>query len=342
MLEGGSWLEEAVSSKDATEWTPFTTEADGKPMAIDASMVKNDQQELLLTVMSKVKEWAECATSSDVNKARSFKPLCLTVQGCAGSGKSFFIKCLVNTVREVLGEKNVIHVVGPTGAAAWSVGGQTMHRKFGMNPHSPQSFPSEKQRETMMRKTTEWQLFACLMKGACAQQTTLGLLRGALQQLLMEEATKESCSGGCPSFCLLGMTTSCPHQQTHKREHLTQLEGSLHTHKGKLELLHQEHSFFSTTHLKSAWNSIKTIKRQKSDQVELVSMLGRLRSGHPTPADADKLVQCHLTNFGNAEVEAITSTGTTMHLFAKKAPRDEFNYQKLHKRCPVQATQWPW
>ena len=57
MLEGGSWLEEAVSSKDATEWTPFTTEVDGKPMAIDASMVKNDQQELLLTVMSKVKEW---------------------------------------------------------------------------------------------------------------------------------------------------------------------------------------------------------------------------------------------------------------------------------------------
>ena len=71
----------------------------------------------------------------------------------------------------------------------------------------------------------------------------------------MEEATKESCSGGgCPSFCLWGMTTSCPHQQTHKREHLTQLEGSLHTHKGKLELLHQEHSFFST-HLKSACNS---------------------------------------------------------------------------------------
>ena len=76
---------------------------------------------------------------------------------------------------------------------------------------------------------------------------------------------------------------------------------------------------------------LKTIKRQKSDQVELVSMLGRLRSGHPTPADADKLMQCHLTNFGNAEVEAITSTGTTMHLFAKKAPRDEFNYQKLQK-----------
>ena len=66
MLEGGSWLEEAVSSKDATEWTPFTTEVDGKPMAIDASMVKNDQQELLLTVMSKVKEWVECSAPLQV------------------------------------------------------------------------------------------------------------------------------------------------------------------------------------------------------------------------------------------------------------------------------------
>ena len=153
MFEGGSWLEEAVSSKDATEWTPFTTEADGKPMAIDASMVKNDQQELLLTVMSKVKEWVECATSSDVNKARSFKPLYLTVQGCAGSGKSFFIKSLVNTVREVLGEKNVIHVVGPTGAAAWSVSGRTDNaQKVWNKPSLSIVFPFRKaKRETMMK-----------------------------------------------------------------------------------------------------------------------------------------------------------------------------------------------
>ena len=199
----------------------------------------------------------ECATSSDVNKARSFKPLYLTVQGCAGSGKSFFIKCLVNTVREVLGEKNVIHVVGPTGAAAWSVGGrQTMHRKFGINPHSPSSFPSEKQRETMMKDNRVAVVYVLDERSMYTADNLGAAERGILQQLLMEEAaTKESCSGGCPSFCLWGMTTSCPHQQTHKREHLTQLEGSLHTHKGKLELLHhQEHSFFST-HLKSAWNS---------------------------------------------------------------------------------------
>ena len=180
------------------------------------------------------------------------------VQGCAGSGKSFFIKCLVNTVREVLGEKNVIHVVGPTGAAAWSaVGGQTMHRKFGINPHSPSSFPSEKQRkETMMKDNRVAVVYVLDERSMYTAADNLGgLLRGILQQLLMEEATKESCSGGVPIFLLVGgMTTSCPHQQTHKREHLTQLEGSLHTHKGKLELLHQEHSFFST-HLKSAWNS---------------------------------------------------------------------------------------
>lgn len=129
-------------AKDSNQWEPLTTQVDGEHVKVDVSMVKGDQQEALLTVMSKVKEWVERATSADPNKARTFKPLCLTVQGCAGSGKSFFAKCLVNTVREMFGCENVARVVGPTGAAAWSVGGQAARRKLAASPRSPSLSPS--------------------------------------------------------------------------------------------------------------------------------------------------------------------------------------------------------
>ena len=74
MLEGGTWLQDQKQAKDSNQWEPpFTTQVDGERMKIDVSMVKGDQQEVLLTVMSKVKEWVECATSADPNKARTFK-----------------------------------------------------------------------------------------------------------------------------------------------------------------------------------------------------------------------------------------------------------------------------
>lgn len=271
MLEGGSWLEEAVSSKDATEWTPFATEVDGKPMAIDASMVKNDQQELLLTVMSKVKEWVECATSSDVNKARSFKPLYLTVQGCAGSGKSFFIKCLVNTVREVLGEKNVIHVVGPTGAAAWSVGGQTMHRKFGINPHSPSSFPSEKQREAMMKDNRVAVVYV-LDERSMYTADNLGAAERNLAATAHGGGHEGELFGGVPIFLLVGDDYQLPPPTNTQKGAFDTVGGQPSHSQRQTGVAASGAQLFLDTSEKCM--ELKTIKRQKSDQVELVSMLG--------------------------------------------------------------------
>ena len=72
--------------------------------------------------------------------------------------------------------------------------------------------------------------------------------------------------------------------------------------------------------------ALRTIKRQKNDQKKLIDILRRMRVGESTPADASELMNYHLANFSNTEVNAITKTGTTMHLFAFKKSKNEFNY----------------
>ena len=229
-------------------------------MKIDVSMVKGDQQEVLLTVMSKVKEWVECATSADPNKARTFKPLYLTVQGCAGSGKSFFVKCLVNTVREIFGCKNVAHVVGPTGAAAWSVGGQTMHRKFAISPHSPSSEPSEKQKETM-KTDNKVDLLYILDERSMYTADDLGASERNLATTAHGGGHEGEVFGGVPIFILIGDDYQLPPPTNTQK-------GAFDVLGGKPSLSQQKTGVAATgaqlfLDLSESCMALRTIKRQK-------------------------------------------------------------------------------
>ena len=72
----------------------------------------------MLAVIENLKHWVDCATSDNRAEAQQYKPLRVTVRGSAGSGKSFFIKALSNTVRKMFGDQSVVQVAAPTGAAA--------------------------------------------------------------------------------------------------------------------------------------------------------------------------------------------------------------------------------
>lgn len=328
MLEGGTWLQDQTQAKDSNQWEPFTTQVDGERMRIDVSMVKGDQQEVLLTVMSKVKEWVECATSADPNKARTFKPLYLTVQGCAGSGKSFFVKCLVNTVREIFGCKNVAHVVGPTGAAAWSVGGQTLHRKFAVSPHSPSSEPSEKQMETM-KANNKVALLYILDERSMYTADNLGASERNLAKTAHGGGHEGEMFGGVPVFILIGDDYQLPPPTNTQKGAFDVLGGKPSQSQQKTGVAATGAQLFLD--LSETCMALRTIKRQKNDQKKLINILSRMRVGESTQADASELMSYHLANFSNTEVDAITKTGTTMYLFAFKKSRNEFNYRKLQE-----------
>ena len=59
---------------------------------------------------------------------KDFVPLRMTVSGVAGSGKSTLVQTIVATVRNIFQLNDVVHVCAPTGSAAFSAGGETIHR----------------------------------------------------------------------------------------------------------------------------------------------------------------------------------------------------------------------
>ncbi len=57
----------------------------------------------------------------------------MTGLGCAGSGKNVLINALVGCIRNMFNNNNSVLVTAPTGAAAYNVWGQTIHREFSVN-----------------------------------------------------------------------------------------------------------------------------------------------------------------------------------------------------------------
>jgi hypothetical protein len=62
-----------------------------------------------------------------------FVPLRLTVRGAAGTGKSFIINTILSYMRRMFDDNDVVHVVAPTGMAAFNVLGKTLHRFAGLD-----------------------------------------------------------------------------------------------------------------------------------------------------------------------------------------------------------------
>jgi GTPase Era involved in 16S rRNA processing len=57
----------------------------------------------------------------------------MTIMGCGGTGKSVLINTLVACIRKIFNDNNSAFVTAPAGAAAYNVGGSTMHREFKIN-----------------------------------------------------------------------------------------------------------------------------------------------------------------------------------------------------------------
>ena len=58
----------------------------------------------------------------------SYKPLCATIIGCGGTGKSHIVNTLISIVRRYTNCNDTIWVASPTGGAAYNIGGFTIHR----------------------------------------------------------------------------------------------------------------------------------------------------------------------------------------------------------------------
>jgi hypothetical protein len=322
------WLESEIAKNrsSAKAYRPFKVHVDGEEKEITIDMAKGDQLRILVFVMKKLREWVQCATSNEEKRASSFKPLRLTVRGSAGAGKSFFIKCLCNAVIRVFGGASVVEVAGPTGAAAYNVGGETLHRKWGINPHNPEAEPSETMLENM-RNTLRRTLVIIIDERSMLTADVVGAAERNTSKSAHGGTHDDEDWGGVPVVIFVGDDYQLP-PPTNKEKGAFDLMGS------KTSFSQQKFGVGATGALQLEKMSdfcmeLTTVKRQNGDQEVFKGMLERLRVGETTDDDARTLTSLHMMNFSTAEAEVITSEGVTMHLFATKAPRNVHNLTRL-------------
>ena len=330
-IKSTDWLDQAVaryqeSIKQKKKVKLFTATVDDQIVELTADMAKEDQMNITLMVLQNLKSWVAASTTSDKTIAEAYEPLRITVKGCAGSGKSFLIKAIANTVRSMFDDQDVVQISAPTGAAANNVGGETIHRKFAINPHNPNKELSrsamERLKQTKRRALVEIfderSMLTCPIVGAAERNTAITTHGGSHD---------DEDWGGVPIIIWFGDDYQLP-PPTNKE-------------KGAFDLMDSRTSY-SQQKLSNAsfgaqvmWDmsrvcvELRTTKRQKADQAPFKQTLERLRLGEAHSDDAKFLMDLYLPNMATTEVQQILNKESVMHLFATKAPRDEFNLTKL-------------
>ena len=277
-------------------------------------------------IVNKLREWVDCVTSESIDKQRSFRPLHMTIRGSAGSGKSFLIKTAVNVVRKVFGFNDVACVVAPTGAAAYNVGGQTVHRRMHINPHHPAKKPSAeavkhlrlKNKHILLLVYDERSMLTCDVVGASERNISLSTHGGDHSSKIF---------GGIPVVLFVGDDYQLPPPTNVQK-------GAFDTMKKKASLSQQKldtaaYGAYLFHEVSKVCVQLDKIERQDSSEDDFRSILQRVRVGQATSADACTLLTLHTNRLPTWFVDKVASDPQTIFLFAKKAPRDEHNYSNL-------------
>jgi len=122
--EKNKWLERAVVKRSLT-----INKRTGKPYSVGDLGDNREQQDIFFEVVKTLREWLEWPEKHKKDKSATFTPLFMTVQGAGGTGKSHVIHIITNAIESIFPVK-VTQTCAPTGCAAYSIGGRTVHSFF--------------------------------------------------------------------------------------------------------------------------------------------------------------------------------------------------------------------
>jgi hypothetical protein len=279
------WLRQTIAfhrnnADNDNETVDIPTTDDGKDYTIE--MLKTDQLHVFVTVMSKIKEFIE---TDDLSR---FKPLRAILNGFGGSGKSLVTNTIVAYLRKMFMYNNVAKVAAPTGTAAFNVGGETLHRLFGIKVSHDEyddSHQTVKKRQDLIRK------FKCLMcliidERSLLQSKDLGAAEQVLQDYIYGGGPLSTESwGGVPVVLLVGDDFQLKGVGEGALAALSSTSGGKMTHKGRQALL-------TCADFVMELSTSKRLNQASMDQADLMS---RLRMGRDiTEADVSKLLSLHL------------------------------------------------
>jgi len=119
---------------------------------------------------------------------KKFKPLRMTIMGCGGTGKSVLINTLVTCIRKIFDDNDSVFVTAPTGAAAYNVGGSTIHREFKINVRDVPGYNtlSDNTKKELMKKLLRTIAKNKTVQNGCQQFISLGETTMELTEIMRQ------------------------------------------------------------------------------------------------------------------------------------------------------------
>jgi len=281
--------------------------------------LNDDQFKVAYVIIKKLKEWVELLKLPK-HERKNFRPLRMTIVGCAGTGKSVLINTVVGYIRKIFQNNNSVIVAAPTGAAAHNVGGQTIHREFKIGIGKRRNTTLSKKGKEQLHEKLEHTAAIFIDERSMMSQRVLGTTEMNVRSTAHGGGHDNEDWGGIPVVVLFGddfqLTPPCED--------------------GAIDALHNvgysdesKNGAYHFIQLGRSTMELKQIIRQDETQQEFRDVLGNCRVGHPSDDNVETILALHLNSgkFTIQEIEEIEAKA--LYVFANKKLMKQHNFERL-------------
>jgi len=271
--------------------------------------------------MKKIQEWLNLPKKGK-KECQDFKPLRMTVIGMAGTGKSRLINTLVSVIRKMFESNNSVHVAAPTGAAAHSVNGQTIHRIFSVGT-GKQTELGPKAKENL-GKILETTIALFFDERSMISQNVLGSAEANISCTAHNFGHDSEDWGGIPVVVIFGDDYQLPSIEPGAFDCFNSSKNETIGRKnnGKRQFLI----------LGKTVMELEQVMRQQEKEILFMEILNNIRLGKARDEDIATLMSLHLDDHNFTEEDRRQIRENAMYIYANKAPMQEHNRKKLKEQ----------
>ena len=310
---GQTWLFDEVKKLNETRNEKVQIPKTNEGTDFKLNDLNDEQFKIAFVVLAKIKEWMNCKKSS-----KKFEPLRMTVSGMAGTGKSRLINTLVSVIRTMFKRNNTVHVGTPTGAAAYNVGGKTIHSLFKIGVQNAEKELSERE-QNELGELLDVTIALFFDERSMISQKLLGAAENNISKTAHGFGHSHEDWGGVPIIIIFGDDYQLPSIEAgafdcFNASRITKL-GAQSNGKEQFKKLSQKVMYLQ-----------RSMRQKKSEKIFL-RLLKNVRMGKTTKQDIELLMSLHLGKLSKEQREEVIQKAT--FIFANKEPMRIHNMEKL-------------
>jgi len=296
---------------------------------LDIVQENPEQRMIVFSVLKKIKEWIEFPKLCQTNPNATFEPLHMTIQGSGGTGKTTITKLMINSIMTLFLSNDVCVVCAPTGAAAFRVGGITIHSFLELDIHDYGKNISNAKRQRLIQKLKHL-LLLVFDERSLISMGVLGAAEHHCKQTAHGERNKRNPWGNIPVVILMGDDYQLPSVSIGKRGHGATKIFDVHGKKRDITDITEANGAMQFLKMGQNVVELKKSHRIARGDKELSDICQSLRHDDGLSAEHTKtLLNLHIDNPSLSDERKKFLDDKAMWLFHTNKQVNERNFEKL-------------